>query len=320
MSQPLLVWFACVAATSSSVGMAALLLNRQRVEADQMSRRLDLVAESFAVAAPGRARRVRSKNKRSGVALRPTLERLFGYDRRRRPHQAVPFVRVLAFGVAFGLVAGFVSHRMLGLLGWGVGAPVSVFAVRLFYHRCDERYSDRLFKQFPDALGMIVRAVRVGVGVGNAVVLVADECQAPTSLEFRQLAEEIAIGRPLPDALRAMGARNRLAEYRFFATALSLQSQTGGGLAETLETLAETIRKRVAIKARGHALAAEARLSCYVLGGLPFVVGTLLFLSNRDYVEILFTTVAGEKMLGLAATMLMFGMLVMRTMTKRALQ
>ena len=306
---------ACLVPSASAL---ALLL-RHRSETEAVADRIATITESFA-AASGDAGRMRARQAPPRTAILIEAERLLGYDRRRRAHEAVPFIKVLAVCSVLAALAAFFTGRLLGPLGW-IAAPAAMLVLpRLFYRRCAGRYKAKLFTQFPDALGMIVRAVRVGVGVGNAVVVVAEECQSPTSLEFRQLAEEIAIGRPLPDALRAMGARNDLPEYRFFATALSLQSQTGGGLTETLETLADTIRKRVAIKLRGHALAGEARISCYVLGGLPFVVGALLYVTNPSYVGLLFTTSAGEKMLGVALILLTLGMVSMQTITKRSLR
>ena len=319
MNHSLLFWAVLSGVTIISTGGLLLLLSQQRALTNQMARRLQAIVGDFATANGG-PDQSRAHLKRSVPATMSRIERAFGYDRVRRSHRTTPFSRVLAVAVLLAAISGFVGFHMLGPIGYCVAAPCLLTSTRLYYRRCDAIYSASLFKQFPDALGMIVRAVRVGVGVGNAVVLVAAESQSPTCLEFRQLSDEIAIGRPLPEALSAMGVRNRLPEYRFFATALSLQSQTGGGLAETLETLADTIRKRVAIKARGHALASEARLSCYVLGGLPFVVGGLLFMTNSSYIAVLFTVPAGQKMLAAALGMLTAGMLVMQTMTKRALQ
>ena len=86
----------------------------------------------------------------------------------------------------------------------------------------------------------------------------------------------MSIGVTLEDALREMATRNDLQEYRFFATALALQSQTGGGLSDTLEGLADVMRKRLALTARGHALAAEAKTSIMILASLPFVSGGAL--------------------------------------------
>jgi tight adherence protein B len=110
-----------------------------------------------------------------------------------------------------------------------------------------------------------------------------------------------------------------LAEYRFFATALSLQSQTGGGLTETLETLADTIRKREAARKRGNALAAEAKASILVLTILPIFTGIMLWFTNPSYIEILFNTKPGEKLLGIAVFLLSLGQFSMRQIIKRSL-
>jgi tight adherence protein B len=129
----------------------------------------------------------------------------------------------------------------------------------------------------------------------------------------------VAIGVDLEAALLEMADRNDLSEYRFFATALALQSQTGGGLTETLETLADTIRKRENARKRGHALASEARTSIYVLAALPIVVGSMLFVINPDYVGMLFNDPTGQMLLGIAVGMLLTGLWVMQLIIKKSL-
>jgi tight adherence protein B len=116
-----------------------------------------------------------------------------------------------------------------------------------------------------------------------------------------------------------MGERNKVPEYRFFATALSLQAQTGGGIAETLENLADVIRKRVAARARGKALAAEARASATALAVLPGLALGVLSVMNPDYIGILFTTDAGNQILAAAVLMLCFGIYVMSTLIRKSL-
>jgi tight adherence protein B len=116
-----------------------------------------------------------------------------------------------------------------------------------------------------------------------------------------------------------MAERNELAEYRFFATALALQSQTGGGLTETLDTLADTIRKREAARKRGNALASEAKTSIYVLTALPLVTGVMLWMSNPDYINVLFVTHDGQKLLAIAVFMLCLGLFSMQQIIKRSL-
>ena len=117
-----------------------------------------------------------------------------------------------------------------------------------------------------------------------------------------------------------MAERNGLPEYGFFAAALGLQAQTGGGLGETLDLLADVTRKRVAMKARGHALSAEARTSSMILGGLPVAAGGLLYALNPEYIGVLFTDDTGRTILGTAILSLSTGMFVMRVIIRKSLK
>jgi tight adherence protein B len=155
--------------------------------------------------------------------------------------------------------------------------------------------------------------------VSEALRGVAKEAPVPTSIEFGRLVDALAIGEPLEKALKEMSERNDLPEYGFFAAALSLQAQTGGGLAETLELLADVARKRVAMQARGFALSSEARTSSMILAGLPFVTGGALYLANPTYIGVLFTDPSGQMILGIAILSLCMGIFTMRMIIRSAL-
>ncbi len=215
---------------------------------------------------------------------------------------------------------GHVLTNFVGPVGWAALPVTCLQLCRMYYGWCEDRLMATLYRQFPDALAMIVRAVRVGLPIVEAIRVVARENSEPTAGEFAALVAQTSIGVPLDDALRDMAERNRLPEYRFFATALSLQSQTGGGLTETLEGLADTIRKRVAARMRGHALAAEARMSAYVLGALPIVTGTLLSILNPKYMGVLFTDPTGRNMLFIGMVLLGLGAFSMRTLIRKSLK
>jgi tight adherence protein B len=190
---------------------------------------------------------------------------------------------------------------------------------RATFKRSEQRRLNALYEQFPDALQMIVRAVRVGVPLGEGIRTVAHEAAAPTRPEFAILHDQVSIGVTLEDALREMAARNNLPEYRFFAAALALQSQTGGGLTEALDGLADVMRRRLALKHRGLALAAEAKTSIIILSSLPFVSGGALAVMNPSYVGRLFFEPGCQKILIVAVAMLTGGLLVMRGMIAKAL-
>jgi tight adherence protein B len=299
------------------VATAALLFRDQRHTA-QRNARIDGVAHAYRasrseVTTGGLSRALQ------GATLVSQLARLLRYD---PGHRAIYPLRppvVLMLATVPSMVFAYVVVSFVGPIGWVAAPAMCLLLCRGFYGWFDDRLVATLFRQFPDALAMIVRAVRVGLPMIEAIRVVARENPEPTAREFAGLVAQIAIGVPLDDALREMAERNRLPEYRFFATALSLQSQTGGGLTETLENLADTIRKRVAAKMRGHALAAEARMSSYILGALPLVTGAMLSMVNPDYMAVLFTDTSGRTLLLIAVVMLLTGAFIMRTMIRKSL-
>lgn len=196
---------------------------------------------------------------------------------------------------------------------------VWIFICRAFFGWRMKRHQDLLLQQFPDALGMIVRSIRVGVTVHGAITAVGRKAQSPTSDEFTRLAHALSVGVALDKAVADLAVRNDLAEFRFFATTIALQAQTGGGLSNTLESLADLIRKRRAVRERGHALSSEARTSSMVLGLMPIIAGGGLSLLNPAYMSVLFTTSTGRNVLLIAAGSLLCGILMMRTIIKRTL-
>jgi len=256
---------------------------------------------------------------RSERSLAELAASLFAFNPGRLDQYPVRWWIVLGVTfIAARVAAGFIVD-VLGPLGLASMPVLWVAMCRLFFDWVVGRRRELLIQQFPDALAMIVRSVRVGIPVLGAITAVAREAQAPTSLEFTRLANELAVGVPLDEAVTAMGVRNHLAEYRFFATAIGLQAQTGGGLSETLENLADLIRKRLALRERGRALSSEARTSSLILGGLPVVMGAGLWALNPGYMSVLFTNSTGHTILGAAVVSLACGGLTMRTIIKKSL-
>jgi tight adherence protein B len=212
----------------------------------------------------------------------------------------------------------FLATMMIGPLAW-LGLPLGWIAlVRTVFTGFITRRAGVLYTQFPDALGMIVRSVRAGLPVPEALRVVAEEAQPPTSGEFGQLYDELRLGGSLPDAVTKLARRNELLEYRFFAVSLSLQSQSGGSLTETLENLADLIRKRVALRQRAVALASEARMTMYVLALLPFVAGGGLVVASPAYVSQLVYTHAGRMILFVGIALLLTGLYSMRVIIRKS--
>ena len=252
----------------------------------------------------------------------PWLARLAGMFRLRLDRAVeypvrwwiIPLVALPVARAAAGLVALLGGDLLLLAL-----PAFWFFFCRWAFGWLDVRRIETLFRQFPDALGMVTRAVRVGIPVSEAIRSVSREAPKETAAEFQRIADRLSIGLPIDQALAETAHRNGVPEYRFFATALALQSQTGGGLGETLENLAEVIRKRVALKERGYALAAEARTSAAILAALPFFTAGVLAVLSPDYLSLLFTDPAGQRVLSAAIGLLLVGILVMRSMIKRSL-
>jgi tight adherence protein B len=319
----LLASFLCVAAGGLAGALAtggrrrARLLEARIAQALEPYRLAPTGAAGAAGAAAGEARGGLQLQQRGSWARRAA--RLLRYDPALAATYKAPPPVVAGVALAIALGAGRAASELGGGLAWLLVPAAWLQLCRTFYGWSRNRLRSALYKQFPDALGTIVRAVRVGAPVVEAIRAVAREAPHPTAREFAAAAAQTGVGVPLEDALREMAARSGLPEYWFFATALSLQSQTGGGLTETLENLADTIRKRVAATVRGHAMAAEARTSSYVLGGLPIVTGVLLSVVNPGYMAVLFVDPGGRKLLMGAAGLLSVGAISMRVIIRKSL-
>ncbi len=210
-----------------------------------------------------------------------------------------------------------------GALGRSLDLALPLFWIacsQILFRTLHGRHADKLYRQFPDVLSMIVRSVRAGIPLHEALRVVARESLEPTAKQFTRVCDQMAIGIRLEDALRDAAARTGVPEYAFFTVALTLQAQTGGSLAETLDNLADVIRKRVALRLRAVALASEARTSAYVLAALPLVTGLALAVINYDYIRPLFDTPGGNHVLFLAIGLLCTAAGVMRFMIKRSLR
>lgn len=244
---------------------------------------------------------------------------IVGVDPARARDYPLPWWVVLIGAVVLARAVVFLVAMIFGGIGIVLWPPLAVLLARFAFGTLHARRSAALIAQFPDTLATIVRCVRVGIPVQEALRIIARDIPAPTAAEFGRIADQVAIGTPLDQAIHDLAKRSRLPEYGFFATALSLQARSGGGLAQTLETLAEVIRKRVAMKARGYALAAEARTSAMILGAIPIVAGLGIELIQPKYLAVLFTTHKGHIICGLAVLMLGSGVMAMRSIIRRSL-
>lgn len=204
------------------------------------------------------------------------------------------------------------------LLAIAAGLLVGLLLLRAVFGWEQNRYRRLLVRQLPDAIELVISATRAGLPIRDAFRAIAQELPAPTNTEFGRVVNEMALGVAAEDALFALHRRTAISEYAIFAVTLGVQIKSGGRLAETIQTLAETVRQRLAMAARAHALASEARTSAFILASLPFVGGALLSAINPGYLTPLFHDPRGIRMLTYAAAGVVLGIWAMRQMIVRA--
>jgi tight adherence protein B len=262
-------------------------------------------------------RRSKPRRKALPIALLARLDLAFAATGNRlRP------LHLAGIGIAAAATIGSVSATLsfrpaLAVFLSGAaaaGAPV------LLLRFVQSRYQRQFLDVFPDALDLIVRAVRSGLPAPEAIELVTHEIRPPVNTEFQQLLDELRIGNEMEDALQRAADRIRVPDFRFFVVSLLLQRQTGGGIAETLSNLSRIIRQRKAVRLKARALAAEAQASAAIVATTPFVGGVGLFLINRDLMSVLFNDPRGRFMLGIAVVSLLSGIAAMRALIKRNLR
>jgi tight adherence protein B len=226
---------------------------------------------------------------------------------------------VVAIGAASGVLAAWQMQIYVGtMLGLMLGSAVALGTMRLLFLRAAANYSGLLFVQIPDAISLVLRVVRAGLPISEAIRTIALESPSPTADEFGRVAQETSIGVPLEVAVLNLYRRSGVQEYAFLSVTLGLQSQSGGNLAETLANLSDLVRRRVAMAAKVKALSAEARASATILIIMPFVVGAVLAVISPAYVADLFVHERSSAFLLAFVVLMTTGILTMRWMIRRS--
>lgn len=202
--------------------------------------------------------------------------------------------------------------RSLGLLAFVAAIFMAYIFAFWYIRRRIQKRNVAFLNYFPDALDMIVRSVRSGYPLNSAIRMVADNMQAPVSTEFRQVADEVAYGSSLIEALQRMSYRIDEPDVRFFVVVLGVQQDVGGNLSEVLHNLSNIIRKRKHIRLKIRALASEGRATAWVLGSMPFVEAALIQTVSPDHLTPLFTTSMGHTVLALTIGIVALGIFIVR--------
>ena len=200
-------------------------------------------------------------------------------------------------------------------LPWFITIAVSLFVATIPIMRVLRARTKRL-KQFeiqlPEVTDLISRSLRAGHAFSSAIQMVSDEMPDPAAAEFRITFDEINYGIGMSDALQNLATRVPLTDLRYFVIAVLIQRESGGNLAEILGNISKIIRDRLKLYAQIRVLSAEGKMSAWVLGLLPFVVGLAISIINPNYMSSLFTDPVGLKMVGFAAVMIIVGIIWMR--------
>lgn len=178
------------------------------------------------------------------------------------------------------------------------------------------RYRNRFLNAFPDALDLIIRAVRAGVPVVHAIMTAGKELPYPVGREFRLMGDALRLGMDQMDVMDTASKRIGVPDFRYFVVCLQLQRETGGPLADTLENLSNIIRARRELRLKTRALTAQGRAASKIIAMVPLVVMGALKLVGPDYVNVLFETPVGQRILAIAGTMVFVGLIIIARMSK----
>ncbi len=209
------------------------------------------------------------------------------------------------------LVAVLTALKLPILAAVGAAVAVYVLPILYFVHRRKRRLN-KLVLQLPDVFELLGQALRAGHSLASGVQVVATEMPEPAATEFGRVFHEQNLGLKIEDALGNLAERMDMLDVRFFVTAVLIQRQTGGDLAEVLDKISEVIRDRIKLQGTVQALTAEGRLSGGVLLALPFVVFLAMLKVNFEYAELLWAHPTGQMMAMFAIVSMIMGWLMIK--------
>lgn len=225
--------------------------------------------------------------------------------------------RLIMFSLMAGMLAALavsmLTISLLAIVACGISGAIIPF-VHVFWKR--KKRFDKFLEHLPDALELMSRALSAGHAFSEALHMVSIEMPEPISKEFRKTYEEQNLGLSLKLALENLTQRITLLDLRLCVTAVLIQRETGGNLAEILEKVAHTIRERFRILGDLKTLTTSSRLSAWLLCGLPIGVAVAVSAMNPEYMSILWTDPRGHKLIYLAVFLQISGMLIVRKILK----
>jgi tight adherence protein B len=219
----------------------------------------------------------------------------------------------LLCGAGAGLAAVVWSRNPA--IGWAALIIGAFLPYSFVSYRRQKRF-EKFEELFPEAIDTLARAVRAGHAFTTALEMISNEVAEPLSSEFRKLYEEQKFGMPVRDALMNLTERVPLVDVKFFVTAVMLQRETGGNLAEILDNLSYVIRERFKIQRQVKVHTAQGRLTMAMLMAMPPVVVAILLVFSPDFVRPLFKDPIGHALLVASISLQTIGYFVIRRIIK----
>lgn len=324
-----LVFIALAAISAAALAYALLFTSIENER--KAGRRLETVkrAETDRVAVKASRDRLAEAAKRR-KSVQDTLKELENKQRSRDANTVKPPLKVqirqagldltMERFYLYSVVCGVVLTALLFIAGvpllvLGGAFVAGTFGLpRWFVAFKRQRRVKAFLEEFPNALDVIVRAVKSGLPLNDAVRLIASELPEPVRTEFRRVVESQQLGLSLPEATLRMPETMPCPEASFFGIVIQIQSQAGGNLSEALGNLSRVLRDRKKMKAKIQALSMEAKASAAIIGALPFIVAFLVYLSSPTYIMPLFTTSTGHLILVISGIWMSMGIFVMKKM------
>lgn len=259
------------------------------------------------------------------LSANPTLQGLLGRFRLavhlgRMLAQSGASMNVVRFCLV-SLAAGVLALAILILLHtpgmFALAAAGGACALPwIWLHRKRRLRLGRIEQQMPEALELMSRTLRAGHALSTAIKTASDELPLPLAAEFRIVFDEVSYGVPMPDALKDMTERMPGSDVAFFVVATLIQRETGGNLAELLDTIAKIIRERLKLFEQVQVYSAEGRLSAWILGLLPIGLAAVLYMVNPSFMQTLWTDPAGIRMLIAVVVLMVVGVIWMRSVIR----
>lgn len=240
-------------------------------------------------------------------------------QRLARTGKSIPLGTYFAASLASGIVGFAVTGILLGfspLFALFAAVVAGVGVPNYYVGRLANRRALKFTAQFPEAIDLIVRGLKSGLPVSESIRMVGEEMLDPVGTEFKAITDAQGLGQSLDSAMWEAAKRVNTPEFKFFVISLSVQRETGGNLAETLENLSDILRQRRHMRQKIKALSSEAKSSAMIIGALPFIMFGILMVVSSEYVLLLFTDPRGHIMIGFGLGSMSIGVFVMARMVK----